>query len=466
MLTKFQLVPSIMTIKLVWMSEMKKVFCLLFSVMFLSGAFAKDQEVVPTEEEIIDKKDLPEFVDIQSICENKYVQNEVIRLQSEVLKLLRTINNEKTDSETIRGNKKDIDQAKRRIDYLVSLESNLQKADTLERVKNMLGLNFSGKEEVQKALDLIKAVENADVFEKIRAIPRINQSINGVIDEYETLEKIVKAADSIEKIKEIPGIDPKSLSQIQELEDQVMEIKNLNDVKNVANNPIVNGDFKNQVANLINLETNFRNADTLDKLKKLPNVNKQIIEYIDSQISENQELNKMVGQLQKENNELIHRLEEVTTDNEKERRFSTRLIGAILRALIGFDYRNAVYDFEKSKDLGISEKSALIAASKDKFSYFGGTERDVYTIINGLHYILKTLVSNKNWIRLAEPIKDKLEKIGILCKKKLNNDADIIKLNVDYATNIVSNLLKGTKRPPRDNVKNFESVEEQKFVKK
>ncbi|MBO7537636.1 MAG: hypothetical protein J6T29_04835 [Alphaproteobacteria bacterium] len=445
---------------------MKKVFSMLFSVIFLSGAFAENQEVVSIGKEKIDKKDLPEFADIQSICENKYVQSEVIRLQSEVLKLLRTINNEKTDSETIRGNKKDIDQAKRRIDYLVSLESNLQKADTLERVKNMLGLNFSGKEEVQKALDLIRAVENADVLEKIRIIPRINQSINGVIDKYETLEKMVKTADSIDKIKNIPGIDPKSLAQIQKLEEQVAEIKNLNDVKNVVNNAIINSDLKNQVASLINLEANFRNADTLDKLKRLPNVNKQIIEYIDSQISENQELNKMVGQLQKENNELVHRLEEVTTDNEKERRFSTRLIGAILRALIGFDYRNAVYDFEKSKDLGIIEKSALIAASKDKFSYFGGTERDVYTITNGLYDILKTLVSNKNWMRLAEPIKEKLEKIGILCKKKLNSDADIIKLNVDYAANIVSNLLEGAKRPPRDNVKNFESVEEQKSARK
>lgn len=448
------------------MSEMKKVFSMLFSVIFLSGAFAENQEVVSIGKEKIDKKDLPEFADIQSICENKYVQSEVIRLQSEVLKLLRTINNEKTDSETIRGNKKDIDQAKRRIDYLVSLESNLQKADTLERVKNMLGLNFSGKEEVQKALDLIRAVENADVLEKIRIIPRINQSINGVIDKYETLEKMVKTADSIDKIKNIPGIDPKSLAQIQKLEEQVAEIKNLNDVKNVVNNAIINSDLKNQVASLINLEANFRNADTLDKLKRLPNVNKQIIEYIDSQISENQELNKMVGQLQKENNELVHRLEEVTTDNEKERRFSTRLIGAILRALIGFDYRNAVYDFEKSKDLGIIEKSALIAASKDKFSYFGGTERDVYTITNGLYDILKTLVSNKNWMRLAEPIKEKLEKIGILCKKKLNSDADIIKLNVDYAANIVSNLLEGAKRPPRDNVKNFELVEEQKSARK
>lgn len=445
---------------------MKKVFSMLFSMIFLSGAFAENQEVVSIGKEKIDKKDLPEFADIQSICENKYVQDEVIRLQSEVLKLLRTINNEKTDSETIRGNKKDIDQAKRRIDYLVSLESNLQKADTLERVKNMLGLNFSGKEEVQKALDLIRAVENADVLEKIRIIPRINQSINEVIDKYETLEKMVKTADSIDKIKNIPGIDPKSLAQIQKLEEQVAEIKNLNDVKNVVNNAIINSDLKNQVASLINLEANFRNADTLDKLKRLPNVNKQIIEYIDSQISENQELNKMVEQLQKENNELVHRLEEVTTDNEKERRFSTRLIGAILRALIGFDYRNAVYDFEKSKDLGIIEKSALIAASKDKFSYFGGTERDVYTITNGLYDILKTLVSNKNWMRLAEPIKEKLEKIGILCKKKLNSDADIIKLNVDYAANIVSNLLEGAKRPPRDNVKNFELVEEQKSARK
>ena len=462
-----------MAIKLVWMLEMKKVFCVLFSVAFLSVALAENQEVTTQEKNTgeikVDKKELPKFVDIQSIYDNEYVQDEVRELQYRMLDLLKTINKSKQDKkedlEKIKGSKKDIEQAKRRIDYLVSLESNLGKADTLERVKNVLGLNFSGKEEVQKTLDLIKAVEDADVFEKVRAIPRINQKINEVIDEYETLEKMVQTADSIEKIKKIPNIDPKSLAEIQELEKQIAEVKSLNDAKDIVNNSTISSNLKDQVARLINLEADFQNADNFDKLKKLPNINKGIVEYVDSQIAENQKLKQKLEQLQREKSDITRNMDKISTESEKERRFSTRLIGVILRALIGFDYRNARYDFEKSKELKIVEKSALVAASKDKLSYLGGTEKDLYTITNGLQNILKVLVEKKDWIKLAVPIKKKLENISRLCSK-LNSDADIIKLNVGYAISLVSNLLEGAKRPPRDNVKNFDSVEEQKVVKK
>ncbi len=467
MLTKFQLVPLIIIIKLVWMLEMKKVFCMLFSVVFLSGAFAENQEIdtqrKDSEEVKVDKKEFPEFSDIQAIYDNEYVQDEVRLLQYDILKLLKTVgqsnHNEKVDSEKIKGNKKDIDQAKRRVDYLVSLESSLEKADTLERVKNLLGLNPSGKEEVQKTLNLINAVEDADAFEKVRAIPRINQKINEVINKYETLENMVKTADSIEKIKKIPDIDPKSLAEIQALEEQIEEIKGLKDVNSVVNNSFLNNDLKSQVANLINLETDFQNANTFDKLKKLPKVSEDIIKYIDSQITENQKLKEKLEQLQKEKKDLVRNLDVVTADNEKERRFSTRLIGVILRALVGFDYRSPRYDFAKSKELKIVDKSVLVAASKTKILNLGGTEKDLYTITNGLQNILKILISVKDWTKLAVPIKKKLENISVLCEK-LNSDADIIKLNVDHAISLMSNLLEGAKRPPRDNVKNFDSIDE------
>jgi len=445
---------------------MKKVFCMLCSMMFFAGAFAENQEVTSAEEETINKNDLPKFIDIQSICENKYVQEEVRNLQTKILRLLRAFHNEKIDSGTVRGTEKDIDYAKRRFDYLASLESNLGKADTLERVKNILGLNLSGKEEVQKALNIIKAVEDADVFEKVRTIPRVNQKINDVIDRYESLEKMVKTADSIEKIKNIPDIDPRSLAEIQKLENQVAEVKSLDDVKNIRNNSVISDSLKDQVTSLINLESDFQNANTFDKLKQLPNVNKQFIEYIDSQIAENRKLKQKLDQLQRERVDIGRQLDEVTNDFEKERKYTTQLIGIILRALIGFDYRNATYDFEKSKKLKIVEKTAIVAASKDKISYLGGTEKDLYTIINGLQNILKILISKKNWIKYAGQIEEKLEKINFLCKAKLNSDADIIRLNVDQAVSLVSNLLEGAKRPPRDNVKNFEAVEKQIAVKR
>ena len=455
---------------------MKKVFCMLFGVAFLSSSYAvyaQDQEANVSEksaEEIkVEKKDLPEFADLNSIYENKYVQDEVRELQYRVLQLLKTIGKSnptgKDKADQIKGSKKDIDQAKRRVDYLVSLESNLEKSNTLMRVKNLLGLNYSGKEEVQKALDLIEAVEDADVFEKVRAIPRINKKINDVIDRYETLEKLVETADTIEKIKKIPGIGAKSLAEIEALEKQVAEIKNLNDVKNVVNNSYVNEKLKDQVADLMSLESNFQNAGTLDELRKLPGVNEKIIGYIDSQIDENKKLKEKLAQLTKEKSKLTHQFETQINDNEKERRFSTQLIGVILRALVGFDYRSARYNFAKSKEIKLPDKTVLVAASKNSFSHLGGSEEALCSITNGLEYVLKVLVSEKDWIKKAGPIKKRLEQISAHCKK-LNDDADIIKLNVDHAVNIVTNLLEGAKRPPRDNVKNFDQVKTQNTVRK
>lgn len=455
---------------------MKKVFCMLFSVAFLSSdhvVFAEVQQPsVPekfAEEIKFEKNDLPEFIDINSIYENEYVQDGVRELQYRMLQLLKTIGKSnpgtKDDVDKIKGNKNDIDQAERRVGYLASLESSLEKSDTLERVKNLLGLNSAGKEEVQKALDLIKAVENADVFEKVRAIPRINKKINEVIDRYETLEKLVETADSIEKIKKIPGIGPKSLAEIQDLEKQVAEIKSLSDVKNIVNNSSISKKLKDQVASLRNLESDLQNAGTFDELKKLPGVNDKIISYIDSQINENKKLKEQLEQLNKEKGELTYHLDTITNDNEKERRFSTRLIGVILRALVGFDYRSAKYNFAKNKSLKLPDKTALVAASKNSFSHLGGTEEALCSITNGLEYVLKILIAEKDWIKKAVPIKKRLEKISDHCKR-LNDDADIIKLNVDHAINILSNLLEGAKRPPRDNVKNFDQVREQISDKK
>ncbi len=446
---------------------MKKVCSVLFSIVFLSAshdvlAQNEDSSKKNKEEIKIEKKDIPTFADINSIYENENVQDEVRELQYRILQLLRTIGksnpNEKKDADQIKGNKHDIDQAKRRVDYLASLESNLEKANTLDRVKNLLSLNSSGKEEVQKAKDLIEAVEDADAFEKVRAIPRINKKINNVIDKYETLEKIIETTDSVDKIKNIPGIDPKSLEEIQLLEKRVEDINSLSDIQNVINSSALNKKLKDQVAKLMNLETDVQNADNFEKLKKLPGVNEQIIAYINSQIEENEQLKQQLKKLEKEKNETNDNLNESIENSEKERRFSTRLIGVILRALIGFDYRSKRYDFTKNKDLKIADKSVLVAAYKNSFSYLGGTEKDLCTITNGLQYILQVLISEKNWIKKAAPIKDKLEKINILCKK-LNSDAEMIKLNVDHALTLISNLLDGAKRPLRDNVKNFDQTE-------
>ena len=451
---------------------MKKVCCFVLGIMFFMPGYgdvaksdeAKTQKSVKSEAEII-KKDLPKLKDIKSICENEYVQDEVRILQKKVLDLLkeaigRSNFKSKEDNENFKGDEKDIARAKERINYFVSLESSLDNADTLARVKNTLGLNLSGKEEVKKALELIEAVEDADTFQKVRNIPRINKDINKVIDKYETLEKIVNQADTLERVKNIPDINTKAVKEIQRIEKGLSEFEAISDTDSLLNNASINSNLKNQVQNLLSLESDFKNADTLDKVKQLPDVSQKFIKYVESQASENQKLKQQVKNLQKNVSDVNYRLETVSRETETERRFATMLTGVILRALIGFDYRNTTFNFEKNKELKVAEKSAMIAASKSSFSHLGGTKEDLCLITDGLHQILKSLVADKDWIKKADRIKKKLEAISIVCKR-FNNDADIIKVNVDHAINIVSNLLEGAKRPPRDNVQNFDVLAEQ-----
>jgi len=450
---------------------MKKVFCFVFGFMFCMQGYdvvaksdeAKTQKSVKSEAEII-KEDLPQLNDIQSICDNEYVQDEVRLLQKKILDLLRTVGKASLKSDEdikkIRGSIKDINDADRKVDYLASLESSLDSANTLERVKNVLGLNLSGKEEVRKALELIESVEQADTFQKVRNIPRINKDINKVIDKYETLEKIVNQADTLDRVKNIPDINAKAVKEIQRIEKALAEIEAIVDANGLINNPAINSKLKDQVTSLLSLEDKFKSADTFNKIKELPDVSQEFIKYVESQIAENQKLKQQVKNLQKNVSDVTYYLETVSRETETERRFATMLTGVILRALIGFDYRNNVFNFEKNKKLKVAEKSAMIAASKNSFSHLGGTERDLCIITDGLQQILKVLVADKDWIRKADRIKKKLEAISILCKR-FNNDADIIKANVDHAMNIISNLLEGAKRPPRDNVQNFDVLAEQ-----
>lgn len=451
---------------------MKKVCCFVFGFMFFMqgyDAVAKSDEVktqksVKAEVELI-KEDFPKLNNIRSIYENEYVQNEVRDLQKKILDLLievigKSTLKSKEDIENFKGNEKDIERAKTRLDYLASLESSLDSANTLERVKKILGLNLSGKEEVRKALELIEAVENADTFQGVRDIPRINKNINRVIDKYETLEKIVNQADTLERVKNIPDINAKAVKEIQRIEKELAGIEAINDANDLVNNPSISSKLKDQVQNLLSLESDFKNADTLDKVKKLPDVSQEFIKYVESQVSENQKLKQQVKDLKKSIGDMNYRLETISREDETERRFATMLTSVILRALIGFDYRNTMFNFEKNKELKVAEKSAMIAASKNSFSHLGGTKKDLCVLTDGLHQILKVLVSDKDWIKKADRIKKKLEAMSILCKR-FNSDADIIKVNVDHAMNIISHLLEGAKRPPRDNVQNFDVLAEQ-----
>lgn len=450
------------------MFKMKKLCCTLSSVLFLftnSNVIAKDLAIddqQPNNEEItIEEKDLPKFNDIYSIIENENVQNDVRSLLHKILILLKSLDKyaDPQNPDKIKGSIQDIAQSQRRIDYLISLESNLKKANSLERIKNLLGLDLSGKREIEKVLSLINFIEKADNFQKIRKIPRINKKINSVIDEYENLEKAVKEANSIQKLQSIPNINLESIKEIQALKDQLSEIEAIYSIESLENNPYISRELKDQINNLLEIKSKLVEADTLEKVKALPYISQDVIRYIDSEIADNQKLKQQITQLQKEKNESDYRFKVTTDEAEKNRRFSTMLACVILRALIGFDYRNRTYDIEKNKKLKVAEKSALLAASKNSISHLGGKEEHLYAITNGLHQILKVLLSTENWVKKIIPIKMKLEAIAILCKK-FNNDANMIRVNIDHALNIISNLQEGAKRPPRDNVQNFDAIAE------
>ena len=453
------------------MYEMKKLCYVLFGVAFLTvnqDILAKDAVAdTPQESKIeLNKKDLPSFVDLYSIMSNKYVQDGVRVLQFNLLKLLRSIGLTTSDKEKvkeIRGNKKDIDQAKRRIDYLTSLESSLENANTLERVKNVLGLNLKGKESVKHALSVIKAVRETDSLQKVSSIPEINENVSTEIEEYEAFKNVIKNADSIEKLKEIPGINPESIKEIQDLENRTEKFEAVEDIKDIISSPVINAKVKEQVSDLLEMETKVKEANTLDQVRQIPNISAEFLASVDNQKKEIENQKNQIKKFKKNEVNLKYRIENAVNDSEKERRFCNSLINVILRALIGFDSRNKSYNFAQSKEKKVINGTALVAASKNVISHMGGKEEDLFAIINGLQNVLKILLTNKEWTKEIESIRKQLEDINNICKK-FNDDAEIIKANVDYAVDIASSFANGARRPPRDNVKNFDDPNQKNQV--
>lgn len=455
-----------MVIKLVWMYEMKKLCYVLFGVAFLTfnqNVSAKDIAVdTPPNvkgEIKLGEKDFPSFIDVYSIMENKFVQDGVRVLQYNLWKLLRSIGlttSEKDKVDKIRGNRKDISEAKRRVDYLTSLESSLENANTLERVKNVLGLNLQGKESVKHALSIIRAVREADSLQRVCEIPEINENVSAAVEEYELFRKTLQNADSIEKLKNVPGLNSKAVKEIQKMENRTEKFEALNDATDIVNSSVIGEKIKEQVSGLLEMEAQLKKADTLDKLRMVPNISSEFLAYVDGRLAENQKQKNQIKEHKKTEANLNYRLENAINDAEKERRFCNSLVCAILRALIGFDYRNKIYDFAQSKEKKIINGTALIAASKNSISHMGGKEEDLFAITNGLQNVLSTLLTNKEWPKEIELIKKQLEGISTICKK-LNNDAKIIKVNVEYAVDIASSFANGARRPPRDNIENFDN---------
>lgn len=449
---------------------MKKVFYVLcgFLILSSSGNFNKilaensqDKASEANAEEVkITKHDLADFPDLNSIFQSEYVQDNVKYLQAKVLELLKIIgrsNPDSKDSETIKGTSSDIDDAARRVNYLVSLETNVEQADSLERVRNILKLNEKGKEKVKEAIDIIQSSRDADSFKKLKALTFMNKNIPVLIDKYTNLENKVVAATSLDKLQDIPGIPKEIVKESNTLKATLNSVKKLVSVEQAVNSPVLNSTLKGEISNLINLEAKLKESKTVAQLKQIPTVPQVILKYIDNLEIKTKKQKENIAKLTTEKENAFKQVEVTEINAEKTRRFTSVLVGTILRALIGFDSRNSKYDFAKSKELKITDKTALIAASKNSFSHLGGTEEDLYKIVNTLQEILKLVLSDKNWMNHVDSIKKKLEAVNTL-SKKFNEDANIIKRNVDFALQVVDHIIQRKDRPPKDTVETFEEI--------
>lgn len=457
---------------------MRKIFCVLGSFFVLSvlncepnKVFAKDSQSKTSNPDNVkvevSESDLPVFSDLNSILQNEHVQQDVRYLQAKVLELLKNIGRSNPDSkgeDNILGTPADIDDASRRIKYLVSLESNLEQADSLERIRNILKLNKTGRDQVDAALNIIDSAQKADTFEKLKNLTFINKNIFSLIDKYENLENKVKETKSFANIKDIPGISEELLKDASNLKKSLDIIKNLSSAEKALNNSLINKKLKKEISDLLNLVFKLKKAKTIDQLRKISFVQKEAIDYVDNLENKNKKLQNEVADLTNERDDANKQVEVVTITAEKNRRFVSILVGTILRALIGFDYRNNSYNFAKLKELKVTDKTALIAASKTSFSHLGGTEEDLYKITNTLQEVLKIVLSDKNWMNQVDTLRKKLELANSICKK-FNEDALIIKRNVNFALQIIDYVQQRKDRPPKDIIENFEEVASQKSSK-
>lgn len=423
-------------------SKMKKVFCVLFVLFALNCRGAN--------KELIDQGYIPDFLTIKSIASNENVQDNVRLLMFKILELLDVI----SKSEKIEGSLKDIEKAKRRINYLNSVLVSVEEAKNLDKIGRMPWLNKEGMADVQKAIEIIDAVKSADSPNKIKQIPEINEKINDIVNECENLKKSVEQANTLEAVKKIPGLNSEGIKDIQKQEDELTAIRSLTKSEDVQNNPTINSQLKTQISNLMAQNKAVRNANNVDKLYAIPGLNKKVIDFLSKEFEKYGKLWSAYKQLSEKYTVLEEKSNSIADDQEKSRRFLTRLLGALMRALIGFDYRSTSFDFAKSKKMKTIDKSAMVAASKISLSHMGGKEEDLYAIINEIQNIMKILINDKNWTIQAPLIKENLDKIKKI-SDTFNDDANLIKFNVGYAIDIVDNLINGAKRPPRDNVQNF-----------
>lgn len=438
---------------------MKKVFCILSGMFFFQNAVADGEnnntaDSSTTSDRILNQEDLPSFVDLVSIIENPYVQDNVRLLLYQVLELIRTA----SKTSMARGSQQDINDAKRRIGYLTSLEIGLEEAQSLDKVKRLLGLNRNGLEDIKRVETIVEAVHNTNELSKIGNIPEINVMVLQSVNDYENLKQQVQQATSVQAIKEIPYISSKGIAAIENLEQLSNTLLQMKDINQLLADNNIGEELKSKISELVQVVQELKQANSLSKLAQVKYVNNALIYKTREELTRYARLKKQHTNLLREKSATDLQLKSIIEDNAKLQKFHTRLIAVLLRALTGFDYRASTFNFAEAKSAKIPDKAAITVASKTSFSHLGGSEEDLYAITDGIQSVLKILLTEAQWINHIQVIRAQLNKLKTI-SEKLNDDGALIKLNINYALDIVESLGNGARHPTRDNVQNFSSAQ-------
>ncbi len=419
-----------------------------------------------TQAEEVDKGYLPAFHDIKSIVINKHVQDDVRVMCSNLLNMISEI----LQNPQKKGSLPDISEARRDIGYLLSLRTALEQATTLKRISMLLSLNKTGKQSIQNVLNLLNQLRQVTSLSQLQSILAQSYQISDISVNGESVapvsEELLKLLSSYEQLKTDRdnaksygdichifegNVDAtKTLSELKSASENLKTLGDMTTADELIENEIINVSLKQQINTLIDNINAIKEITELEKFYKLQIINPSLIEEIkNKEVSiEKQELE--IEKLQQEVKEVNLKLSKMEDIKERDSRFGRQLIAVIIRALIGFDYRSKEINSQKEKN----NKSALLVSIKESLSYLGGNASKLYAITDDLERVLQILLRNKQWTNDINEIEKILYRIQNELKK-FNEEAGLIKLNVEYALEIIDAYKKKSSKTPRDNVQNF-----------
>ncbi len=416
---------------------------------------------------VIDKSYLPSFPDLKSIADNNNVQDGVRYICANILSIIK----ETLQNKNLSGTNEDIKRFKNTIGYLMALQIALEQADTLNKIYMLLSLNKEGKralEQIQELLQKLRATSNTNDLRNLLAkswpvsnieisksvSPLITSNLLKILDRKEQLYKDwqnTKNLDSILSIYKDNLQITQELLLLKQSNDDLNQFQQIKSFDEFQKSKFVNMELKNYLLKLDESTKSIKNTKKLKDLMQLPIINSNIIKEINEKDLHIEKLIKENENIEKSKKELKQSLEETVDTEKRNHRFSNQLIAVLIRALCGFDYRCKKFDFSKDK---ATNKSVLISSTKETLSYLGGSSENLYIIANNIQNVLQILFTSIEW----ETRIDEIEKILLDINDKIkafNEEANLIKFNIQYALEILYAFKKNATRPPRDNVQNF-----------